>query len=83
MYVFNEEFWFSYVGYGMSETSPCTTLTPWNLPASKLGSVGQLVKGTQARIVSLTTKEDLDAHQSGELYVRGPQVRKPINILTF
>lgn len=61
-------------GYGMSETSPCTTLTPWNLPASKLGSVGQLVKGTQARIVSLTTKEDLDAHQSGELYVRGPQV---------
>uniref|UniRef100_A0A8D8XRH3 Luciferin 4-monooxygenase n=1 Tax=Cacopsylla melanoneura TaxID=428564 RepID=A0A8D8XRH3_9HEMI len=61
-------------GYGMTETSPCTLYTRFSIPEAKLGSTGQLVRGTQARIVSLTTGENLPPHQSGELYVKGPQV---------
>lgn len=61
-------------GYGMTETSPCTLYTRFAIPEAKLGSTGQLVRGTKARIVSLTTGENLPAHQSGELYVKGPQV---------
>lgn len=61
-------------GYGMTETSPCTLYTRFAIPDAKLGSTGQLVRGTQARVVSLTTGESLPAHQSGELYVKGPQV---------
>lgn len=63
-------------GYGMTETSPCTLLSPHNMPASKVGSCGQLVKGTKAQIVSLTTGESLGPQQSGELWVKGPQIMK-------
>ncbi|RZF44911.1 hypothetical protein LSTR_LSTR010074 [Laodelphax striatellus] len=62
--------------YGMTETSPCTLLSPHNMPASKVGSCGQLVKGTKAQIVSLTTGESLGPQQSGELWVKGPQIMK-------
>lgn len=61
-------------GYGMTETAPCTLLTPHNMPISKMGSAGQLVKGTYAKVVSLTTNEPLGPQVSGELYIQGPQV---------
>lgn len=61
-------------GYGMTETSPCLIYTRFWAPESKLASTGQLVRGTQARVVSLITGEDLPVHQRGELYVRGPQI---------
>ncbi|XP_030036697.2 probable 4-coumarate--CoA ligase 1 [Manduca sexta] len=63
-------------GYGMTESSPVTLLTPYNYPYGKVGSVGQLVPSTQARVVSLTTGEMLGPHKSGELWLRGPQVMK-------
>uniref|UniRef100_A0A8D9F706 Uncharacterized protein n=1 Tax=Cacopsylla melanoneura TaxID=428564 RepID=A0A8D9F706_9HEMI len=40
----------------MTETSPCSLYTRFSIPEAKLGSTGQLVRGTQARIVSLTTE---------------------------
>lgn len=61
-------------GYGMTESSPVTLMTPYTYPYSKVGSVGQLVPSTQARVVSLTTGEMLGPHKSGELWLRGPQV---------
>ncbi|XP_045536849.1 probable 4-coumarate--CoA ligase 1 isoform X1 [Papilio machaon] len=63
-------------GYGMTESSPVTLMTPYIYPYNKVGSVGQLIPSTQARIVSLTTGDNLHAHKSGELYLRGPQVMK-------
>lgn len=61
-------------GYGMTESSPVTLMTPYIYPYGKVGSVGQLVPSTQARVISLTTGEALGPHQSGELLLRGPQV---------
>ncbi|XP_038212631.1 probable 4-coumarate--CoA ligase 1 [Zerene cesonia] len=63
-------------GYGMTESSPVTLLTPYIYPYDKIGSVGQLVPSTQARIISLSTGEALGPHESGELLLKGPQVMK-------
>ncbi|XP_028027375.1 probable 4-coumarate--CoA ligase 1 [Bombyx mandarina] len=63
-------------GYGMTESSPVTLLTPFDYPYGKVGSVGQLVPSTQAKIVSLTDGEMLGPHKSGELWLKGPQVMK-------
>lgn len=63
----------------MTETAPVTLLTPNNMPESKVGSTGQLVKGTRAKVVSLKTGETLGPHNSGELYVQGPQVSCFVN----
>ncbi|XP_050344115.1 probable 4-coumarate--CoA ligase 1 [Nymphalis io] len=63
-------------GYGMTESSPVTLMTPYSYPYNKIGSVGQLVLSTQARVLSLTSGEALGPHQSGELCLRGPQIMK-------
>lgn len=62
-------------GYGMTESSPVSLYTRVNLPEDKTGSTGQLVRSTQSRIVSLTDGNDLGPHKSGELLIRGPQVK--------
>jgi acyl-CoA synthetase (AMP-forming)/AMP-acid ligase II len=64
-------------GYGMTEASgPVST----NLVAAdgtlRHGSVGQLVPSTEARIVGLADGRDLNAGETGEILVRGPQVMK-------
>lgn len=59
----------------MTESSPVSLYTRVDLPANKTGSTGQLVKSTQARVVSLTDGNDLGPHKSGELLIRGPQVK--------
>lgn len=63
-------------GYGMTESSPVTLCTPVKYDLSKVGTCGQLYPNTQAKIVSLTDGSNLGPHQSGELYIRGPQVMK-------
>ncbi|XP_072931337.1 probable 4-coumarate--CoA ligase 1 [Epargyreus clarus] len=63
-------------GYGMTESSPVTLMTPYMYPHSKVGSAGQLVPSTQARVVSLQDGAPLGPHVSGELLLRGPQVMK-------
>jgi acyl-CoA synthetase (AMP-forming)/AMP-acid ligase II len=62
-------------GYGMSEASPVTHMTPFGAPLHP-GSIGPLVPGTEARIVDVATGEEVGADGSGELLVRGPQVMK-------
>lgn len=60
----------------MTESSPVSLYTRISLPEKKTGSTGQLVPGTQARIVSLIDGNDLGPHKSGELLIKGPQVKK-------
>ncbi|XP_012274751.1 probable 4-coumarate--CoA ligase 2 [Orussus abietinus] len=64
-------------GYGMTETSPVTLYTPQSMPSSKVGSCGQLVPSTEARIIDLTNGTDItEPLKPGELLVKGPQIMK-------
>ncbi|MEK9186577.1 MAG: AMP-binding protein, partial [Patescibacteria group bacterium] len=49
-------------GYGLSEASPIVSVNPTDLEKQKQGSLGQLVPGTEMKIVG------------NQLYIRGPQV---------
>ncbi len=63
-------------GYGLSEASPVTHINPPRGPR-KVGSIGPVLPGTEARIVDpdhgLT---DMPQGQVGELILRGPQVMR-------
>jgi acyl-CoA synthetase (AMP-forming)/AMP-acid ligase II len=62
-------------GYGMTEASPGTHLVPEDeFAATPAGSVGRLLPGTEARLVDPATLDDVAPGESGELWVRGPQV---------
>lgn len=63
-------------GYGMTESSPVTLCTPYKFDQSKVGTCGKLYPNTQAKIVSLADGSNQGPHQTGELYVRGPQIMK-------
>ncbi|HEY3129031.1 MAG TPA: 4-coumarate--CoA ligase family protein [Acidobacteriota bacterium] len=63
-------------GYGMTETSPVTHLSPEDPHRIKLGSVGPCVSNTECKIVDPATGVELGANQKGEILVRGPQVTK-------
>ncbi|MEX2314563.1 MAG: AMP-binding protein, partial [Thermomicrobiales bacterium] len=61
-------------GYGMTETSPVTHLTPDD--RVKDGKIGVLASSTEAMIIDIETLEPLGPNQNGELWVRGPQVMR-------
>jgi acyl-CoA synthetase (AMP-forming)/AMP-acid ligase II len=62
-------------GYGLTETSPVTHITPDDDPAkNRPGSIGQLLPNTEARVISVETGEDLGPTEDGEIWIRGPQV---------
>ncbi len=59
-------------GYGMTELSPVSHLTP---PGQfKPGSVGVTAPNTETRIVNPANGADLGVDEDGEVCVRGPQV---------
>lgn len=59
----------------MTETSPGITVTPRDMPYSKISSCGQLLPSTEARIINLSDGKDVDGPEiPGELIMRGPQV---------
>ena len=61
-------------GYGMTELSPVSQLTP---PGQfKPGSVGVTTPNTELRIVDVETGENLGIDADGEMWIRGPQVMK-------
>jgi acyl-CoA synthetase (AMP-forming)/AMP-acid ligase II len=62
-------------GYGLTETSPVTHLTPLG-SGGRPGSIGLLAPSTEARIVDVATGDDLPPGEPGELLVRGPQVMR-------
>ncbi len=60
-------------GYGLTECSPVVTVNP---PGRiKMGTVGPAVPGTQLKVVS-DSGETLLQGETGELWVKGPQVMK-------
>jgi acyl-CoA synthetase (AMP-forming)/AMP-acid ligase II len=61
-------------GYGMTEASPVTHVTPIEAGLSKPGSVGPPIPNTQCKVVDPGTGTELGPNQQGELWVRGPQV---------
>ncbi len=59
-------------GYGMTELSPVSHLTP---PGNvKPGSCGVTAPNTLTRIVDATTGTDLEVDVDGEVWIQGPQV---------
>ena len=63
-------------GYGMTEASPVTHLSPTHDAPMKPGSVGRVVPGTEVKIVDVVTLEDVAQGTEGELWIRGPQIMK-------
>src|SRR5262245_21718049 len=63
-------------GYGMTEASPVTHLSPTVDAPYKPGSIGQVVPNTEVRIVDVTSGADLGPGHSGELLIRGPQIMR-------
>lgn len=63
-------------GFGMSETSPVTTVNPLR-GKRKIGTVGLPISDTDARIVDLADGEtEVATGEEGELLVKGPQVMR-------
>ncbi len=63
-------------GYGMTEASPVTHLTPTNQGNGKIGSLGLPIPNTEVMIVSPETGQPLDKNENGEIWIRGPQIMK-------
>jgi acyl-CoA synthetase (AMP-forming)/AMP-acid ligase II len=61
-------------GYGMTEASPVTHITPDDPTRVRPGSCGLLLPNTECRIVHLETRNDVGTGEHGELLIRGPQV---------
>jgi len=61
-------------GYGMTELSPVSHMTP--LDGNRKGSSGVTIANTESRIVDVETGQDVAPGEVGELWVRGPQVMK-------
>lgn len=61
-------------GYGMTELSPVSHVTP--VTAARAGASGLAIPNTECRIVDIETGEDKPAGEEGELWIRGPQVMK-------
>ncbi|MBV9603668.1 MAG: AMP-binding protein [Solirubrobacterales bacterium] len=61
-------------GYGMTELSPCTHLTPPDDPAVPPASIGPALPSTECKIVNPVSGEPVGVGHAGELCVRGPQV---------
>jgi acyl-CoA synthetase (AMP-forming)/AMP-acid ligase II len=63
-------------GYGMTEASPVTHLSPTRNSPVKPGSIGRIVPNTEVKIVDVVTGAELGEDQDGELLIRGPQIMK-------
>lgn len=63
-------------GYGMTELSPVSHVNPDTREEMDMSLVGPAVPNTECRIVDPSTGEDVEIGQSGELWIRGPQVMK-------
>ena len=63
-------------GYGMTEASPVTHLSPTRNAPMKPGSAGRIVPNTEVKIMEVGTGQEAAAGQEGELLIRGPQIMK-------
>ena len=63
-------------GYGLTESSPVTHVTPTDPGTHRPGMIGPPVPSTECKLVDVGTGEELDAGEEGEVCVRGPQVMR-------
>ena len=63
-------------GYGLTEASPVTHVSPADPARIVPGSAGALLPNTEAMIVDPASGEALAPDEQGEIWVRGPQVMK-------
>jgi acyl-CoA synthetase (AMP-forming)/AMP-acid ligase II len=64
-------------GYGMTEASPVTHLSPTVDTVYKPGSIGRVVPNTEVRIVDVESGRDVPGPgRDGELWIRGPQIMR-------
>jgi acyl-CoA synthetase (AMP-forming)/AMP-acid ligase II len=63
-------------GYGMTESSPVTHVTPLDPQLHRVGSIGPPVPNTECRIVDVGSGDELGVGEEGEVCVRGPQVMR-------
>ncbi|RPH52457.1 MAG: AMP-dependent synthetase, partial [Desulfobacteraceae bacterium] len=59
--------------YGMTETSPLTTMNPGK-GKKKLGSIGLPLLNTDIKLLDTDTGKEVELGQPGEICVKGPQV---------
>jgi acyl-CoA synthetase (AMP-forming)/AMP-acid ligase II len=63
-------------GYGMTEASPVTHLSPTTNAPAKPGSIGLVVPNTEVKLVAVDGERELGRGEEGELWIRGPQIMK-------
>jgi acyl-CoA synthetase (AMP-forming)/AMP-acid ligase II len=63
-------------GYGLTESSPATHVTPDDPARIKYGSIGVPVSNTECRVAPLGKGADAGPGQDGEIWIRGPQVMR-------
>jgi acyl-CoA synthetase (AMP-forming)/AMP-acid ligase II len=63
-------------GYGMTEASPVTHLSPTSHEPMKPGSAGKVVPNTEVKMVDVVSGEAVVQGAEGELWIRGPQIMK-------
>ncbi len=63
-------------GYGMTEASPVTHLSPTRNVPMRPGSIGRVVPSTEVKITDVASGEALDTGREGELLIRGPQAHQ-------
>ena len=63
-------------GYGLTETSPVTHMNPDEKDKGRAGSIGFLIPNTEAKYVDPESGKELGVGETGELWIRGPQVMK-------
>ena len=61
--------------YGMTETSPLTTMNPY-AGKRKLGTIGLPLLNTELKLVDPETNEIVPLGEAGEICVKGPQIMK-------
>ncbi len=59
--------------YGMTETSPLTTMNP-SKGKRKLGTIGLPLLNTDIKLCDATTGKEVNLGEPGEICVKGPQV---------
>jgi acyl-CoA synthetase (AMP-forming)/AMP-acid ligase II len=64
-------------GYGLTETSPVTHMIPDDEPGkNRAGSIGFPIPSTECKIADVADGRELGPNETGELWIRGPQVMK-------
>ena len=63
-------------GYGMTEASPVTHLSPTKDAPMKPGSAGCVIPNTEVKLADVTSGRDVAQGEEGEVLIRGPQIMK-------